>query len=388
MIKKSVITFIMSIILITPFAQVTAAKTWTNFTQVDVDKEWILKFNRSIEPTSVDHNVFITQGSTKIAVNTTVSQNKLTIKPTSKLELNKSYTLVVTEQIRDNNGKKMNQAVNIPFTTVDSAQNDAYKSFLSEYDMIWDMMSHDYENFYLVGHANDSEVGGYETRTGKSAFGIVIGASRSTIQKKYGEPIKHITKDNKNYVQSYKDKSGNITSGTYKIDDNYVTFFYDIHKNDTVRSIAWVSAETENSKPGFFRTDTSNTYRDAMEEMMVHLINQTRVAEGLNTLIYTPAYNPIARKHSADMIANDYFGHLDLNGDNARNRLNEGGLNFSYYGENLAYGQFSPIYAHEALMNSEGHRKNILHADFTHVLVGVDFNQAGAPYFTINFYKE
>lgn len=388
MMKKCIITLIMSIIFITPFAQVTEAKTWTSFAHVDSDKEWTLKFNRSIDPTSVDHNVFITQGSTKIAVNTTVSQNMLTIKPTSKLDLNKSYTLVVTEQIRDKNGKTMNQAVNIPFTTVDSTQKEAYKSFLSEYDMIWDMMSNDYENFYLVGHANDSEVGGYETRTGKSAFGIVIGASRSTVQKKYGEPIKHITKDNKNYVQSYKDKSGNVTSGTYKINDNYVTFFYDLHKNDTVRSIVWVSAETENSKPGFFRTDTSNTFRDAMEEMMVHLINQTRAAEGLNALTYTPAYNPIARKHSADMIANDYFGHLDPNGDNARNRLNDGGLNFSYYGENLAYGHYSPIYAHEALMNSEGHRKNILHEDFTHVLVGVDFNTKGVPYFTINFYTQ
>ena len=270
----------------------------------------------------------------------------------------------------------------------DPAEEDAYKSFLSEYDMIWNMMSNDYENFYLVGHANDSEVGGYETRAGKLAFGIVIGASRATVQKKYGKPIKHITKDNKNYVQNYRDQSGNITSGTYKINDYYVTFFYDIHKNDTVRSIAWVSIETENSKPGFFRTNISSAFRDATEEMMVHLINQTRVAEGLHALTYTPTYNPIARKHSADMIANDYFDHLNPNGNNARNRLKEGGLTFSYYGENLAYGQYSPIHAHEALMNSEGHRQNILHADFTHVLVGVDFNAEGVPYFTINFYQQ
>lgn len=301
----------------------------------------------------------------------------LPIKPTSKLTLHKGYSFVFTEQSRNQSEK-----------TANIAQEDAYKSFLSEYDMIWDMMSDDYENFYLVGQANDSEVGGYETRAGKSAFGIAIGASRATVQKKYGEPIKHITKDKKNYVQNYKDKSGNITSGTYKINGNYVTFFYDIHKNESVRSIAWVSTKTENTKPGFFRTTISNAFRDATEEMMVHLINQTRVAEGLPALIYTPAYNPIARKHSADMIENGYFSHLDPYGDNARNRLKEGGLNFSYYGENLAYGQYSPIYAHEALMNSEGHRKNILHADFTHVLVGVDFNPKGVPYFTVNFYRQ
>ena len=299
------------------------------------------------------------------------------LKPTNKLTLHKDYSFVFKEQSHNQNKKPAN-----------SMQGDVYKSFLSEYDMIWDMMSDDYENFYLVGYTNDSEVGGYETRAGKSAFGITIGASRATVQKKYGEPVKHITKDKKNYVQNYEDKSGNTISGTYKINGNYVTFFYDIHKNESVRSIAWVSTKTENTKPGFFRTAISNDFRDATEDMMVHLINQTRVAEGLPALIYTPAYNPVARQHSTDMIENGYFNHLDPNGDNARNRLKEGGLHFSYYGENLAYGQYSPIHAHEALMNSEGHRKNILHADFTHVLVGVDFDPKGVPYFTVNFYKQ
>ena len=83
----------MSIIFITPVAQVAAAKKWTNFSHVDLDKEWILQFNHSIDPTSVENNVFIAQGPTKIAVNTNVSQNTLTIKPTSKLALNTSYTL-------------------------------------------------------------------------------------------------------------------------------------------------------------------------------------------------------------------------------------------------------------------------------------------------------
>ena len=66
MMKKSIITLIMSIIFITPFAQVTAAKTWTSFAHVDLNKEWILKFNRNIDPTSVDNNVLIAQGSTKL----------------------------------------------------------------------------------------------------------------------------------------------------------------------------------------------------------------------------------------------------------------------------------------------------------------------------------
>ena len=68
--------------------------------------------------------------------------------------------------------------------------------------------------------------------------------------------------------------------------------------------------------------------------------------------------------------------------------MKNGGVSFSWWGENLAYGQYSAIYAHEALMNSLGHRENILRAEFTHIFVGVDFNREEQPYFTMNFYKK
>ena len=319
----------------------------------------------------------------KAAIDLNVAPDMSMIKPISKLDLPRGFTFVIDKPLFN-----QTEAANVPFTTNQATLENANQSFLSEYDMVWHMMSNDYENFYLIGQANDRHVGGYETRTDKSAFGIRIGDSRATVQKQYGEPIQHITKDKKNYVQNYEDKAGNITSGTYKIDDYYVTFFYDIHQSDHVRSITWILADIENTKPGFFRTTISTDFRNATEEMMVHLINQTRVAQGLHALTYTPTYNPIARKHSADMITNNYFDHVNPSGHNARNRLHDGGLTFSYYGENLAYGQYSPIYAHEALMNSEGHRKNILYADFTHIIVGVDFDSKGVPYFTINFYRK
>lgn len=44
-------------------------------------------------------------------------------------------------------------------------------------------------------------------------------------------------------------------------------------------------------------------------------------------------------------------------------------------GENLAYGQQNSIFAHEGLMNSLGHRKNILNTNFSTLGVGVDFNE-------------
>ena len=55
-------------------------------------------------------------------------------------------------------------------------------------------------------------------------------------------------------------------------------------------------------------------------------------------------------------------------------------------GENLAYGQQNSIFAHEGLMNSLGHRKNILNTNFSTLGVGVDFNEKRQPYWTEKLY--
>lgn len=384
----TVMTAITSILFVALFAQGAAAKTWSAYSNVALDKEWKVTFNREIDPRSITNNVYMTKGSTKIAIDASVTGNILKVKPAEKLSYATNYMLIVTSKVTDTKGKVMNKAVSIPFTTISAPPRPAYKTFESEYDMTWNMMSASYEEFYLIGRTAEQETGRYETRVGQSAFGITIGAKRETVENKYGEPVPYITKGRVNYTQNYKDGDGNKTSGTYVIDGHYVTFFYDTHKGNVVRSITWVKQKTEVTKPGFFRTATTDAYRDSLEEMMVHLINQARVAEGLHPLIYTPQHNDIGRKHSTDMAMNNYFSHTDQNGGTALTRMKAGGLRFSWYGENLAYGQYSAIYAHEALMNSKGHRDNILRPNFTHVLVGVAFNSKGSPYFTINFYRQ
>lgn len=384
----AVMTIIASLLFIVLSSEVAAAKTWPSFSNTALDKEWKITFNREIDPRSIENNVYMSKGSTKIAIDTSVTGRILTVKPAGNLSYASDYLLVVTPKVTDVQGKIMNKAVTIPFTTVNAPPRPAYKTFESEYDMTWNMINNDYKEFHLIGRTAGQDTGGYETRIGQSAFGITVGANQTTVEKKYGKPVQYILKERVNYTQNYKDSSGNTTSGTYDIDDYYVTFFYDIHKNNIVRSITWVKKSTEVTKPGFFRTTVTNAYRDSLEEMMVHLINQARVAEGLHPLIYTPQYNDIGRKHSTEMAINNYFSHTDQNGGTALKRMQAGGLMFSWYGENLAYGQYSAIYAHEALMNSKGHRDNILRTNFTHVLVGVAFNSKGAPYFTINFYRQ
>ena len=63
------------------------------------------------------------------------------------------------------------------------------------------------------------------------------------------------------------------------------------------------------------------------------------------------------------MAENAYFNHENLQGQSPFDRMREDDIAFSMAGENLAYRQFSSIFAHEGLMDSLGHRENILKSD-------------------------
>ncbi|MBH4731343.1 CAP domain-containing protein, partial [Staphylococcus aureus] len=80
-----------------------------------------------------------------------------------------------------------------------------------------------------------------------------------------------------------------------------------------------------------------------------------------------------------------YFDHTNLKGQSPFDRLKKDGITFNSAGENLAYGQVSSIYAHQGLMNSIGHRKNILNDTFKILGVGVDFNDEKQPFWTENY---
>ena len=383
-----IIPIIFSITLFTPSAG--GSKQWTSYSNIAIDKEWSIAFNQNIDSNSIANNVYLIDGSNaKVAISAKASGKILKVKPTANLNYNTSYKIVITNNLLSTKGKAMNQEIIIPFTTVKQATKafTTVKTFASEYDLTWDMPTSNYNQFYLIGTNNNETVGGYETRVGQTVFGITVGASRDTVQAKYGAPVSSIKKKNVNYTQNYLDKYNQEISGTYLINKHYVTFFYDALNNYKIRSVTWIDAATEMSKPGFF-AKPSTELRNALENIMVELINQSRVTEGLNALTYTPQYNFIARKHSKSMAENNYFSHVGLDGLRGGDRMKNGGITYNWWGENLAYGQYSSIYAHEALMNSTGHRENILRKQFTHVFVGIDFNSKNQPYYTINFYSK
>ena len=106
------------------------------------------------------------------------------------------------------------------------------------------------------------------------------------------------------------------------------------------------------------------------ESQMVTLVNVERSKLGLGELRIDVQLTDIARRHSRDMFERRYFSHFSPEGHDVSYRAKQGGITYRLIGENLAYAPDVST-AHTGLMNSEGHRKNILDAEWSRIGVGV-----------------
>ncbi len=110
--------------------------------------------------------------------------------------------------------------------------------------------------------------------------------------------------------------------------------------------------------------------RPALEYKMFELVNSEREKEGLKKLSYDPALVPVARLHSKDMFARGYFSHYSPEGKTVADRLKGNKIRYLAAGENLALAPTLNM-AHTGLMNSPGHRANILHKSYGKIGIGI-----------------
>ncbi len=119
------------------------------------------------------------------------------------------------------------------------------------------------------------------------------------------------------------------------------------------------------------------------EQQMVNYINQARKEAGLSTLQVNSQITVAARAKSKDMAVNNYFSHDSPTYGSFTDLLQYYGINYRAAGENLAWNTNGSVSAaHNGLMNSTGHRKNILNSNFQYVGVGIYVRNDGRHYFT------
>ncbi len=126
------------------------------------------------------------------------------------------------------------------------------------------------------------------------------------------------------------------------------------------------------------------------EREMVKLINQDRKKYRLPPLRVLPELSQIARQHSMDMRDNHFFAHYSPRSGTPQDRITRSSIAYSNITENIAQ-DYSLRRAEEHLMESPGHRLNIIDPQATRVGVGIAFGQdpSGAQimHITQNFIK-
>lgn len=134
----------------------------------------------------------------------------------------------------------------------------------------------------------------------------------------------------------------------------------------------------QQEEPAPIPEDDSNQSSEfsAEEKMMLELVNKERQQRGLNPLVMDTELVHLARMKSQDMIEKNYFSHTSPTYGSPFEMMKDYGVAYRYAGENLA-GASTVEIAHRSLMNSPGHRANILNANYKKIGIGII---SGGPY--------
>lgn len=112
----------------------------------------------------------------------------------------------------------------------------------------------------------------------------------------------------------------------------------------------------------------------AMQSEMLGYINAERAKAGAAPLTLSQSLSNGAYLKSKDMAVNGYFDHNSPTYGSPFDMMKSLGITYSTAGENIAKNT-SVKGAHDAFMNSPGHRANILNANFAKI--GLGFYQSG-----------
>jgi uncharacterized protein YkwD len=137
-------------------------------------------------------------------------------------------------------------------------------------------------------------------------------------------------------------------------------------------------ASAQGTGCSFTRSAASATPEPNVRSALRCLVNVERARHGLRTLQSNARLNAAADRHSADMVARRYFGHVTPEGASIADRIRQtgylGGSHDWALGEDIGWGTgtaSTPASIFQAFMNSPPHRRVILDGEFRQLGVGV-----------------
>lgn len=107
-----------------------------------------------------------------------------------------------------------------------------------------------------------------------------------------------------------------------------------------------------------------------VREELLAALNQTRADTGLPALEGDPQLDAIALAHSRDMLEHNFIGHVSETTGSPADRTQAAQVRSGLILENIGRG-YSAREIHRGLLDSPGHRANLINPDATHVGIGV-----------------
>lgn len=147
----------------------------------------------------------------------------------------------------------------------------------------------------------------------------------------------------------------------------------DVFGEAVQESLAFLTIKPESEELvelGFELKQVELVVDEKLEIAMFALVNHEREARGISRLGWDSDIVPVAREHAKDMFERGYFSHINPEGENVGDRLQEAGVAYVIAGENLALAPSLDV-AHDGLMQSPGHKENILAQEFGRGGIGV-----------------
>lgn len=109
---------------------------------------------------------------------------------------------------------------------------------------------------------------------------------------------------------------------------------------------------------------------ETLRRQLFDMLNATRREAGLTPLTEHVGLRDVALGHSRDMAENDFIGHTSPRTGSAADRVRAASLTSGLVLENIGRG-YSAQEIHRGLLESPGHRANLVNPDVTHVGIGI-----------------
>jgi len=203
----------------------------------------------------------------------------------------------------------------------------------SAYGLQWYVYNQNYENFIMIGIAED-QVAGFFSNAKNFKLKNDLGQGASTTE------------------------IGSAYSGS-----NIMEFWFDPNDNNGLYAV-WCMKEklTENQAEEIFLKNPDLLLR-IYERECLDITNAFRARYNQPAVEYSTLATRIAQNYTKDMALRDYFSHTNPEGDGPLDRILAGGLDVQKVTENLAAGYPDAIQVLKGWVDSASHRQGMLESN-------------------------